>query len=200
VRAAVIRGAERAFDQDPMLAVRLLADIGLRALSPAVNDPATAVDAVDATEGLLRALATRELQETDLVDRAGVPRVRLVLPTWEYYLSTAVEDLLPAAAPFPMVLDHLGRLLANVLELCPPPRHPPLIRLSELVQASLTSRRPAPAHDPRPAPAMVKFHRDDVGSTEDGEPTIDRVALGTSRRYRSTPGLRKVYRGDLDPY
>ncbi|MET9897780.1 DUF2254 family protein [Streptomyces sp. NPDC006446] len=56
--SAVLRGletgAERVFDQDPGLAFRLLADIALRALSPAVNDPATAVQALDAMEDLLR--------------------------------------------------------------------------------------------------------------------------------------------------
>ena len=144
VRAAVIRGAERSFDQDPMLAVRLLADIGLRALSPAVNDPATAVDAIDATEGLLRALAGRLLAIADIADRSGVPRVRLVLPTWEDYLRTGVEDLLPFAAPIPMVLERLERLLTNLLELSPPPRHAPIIRLREQVQARLATCRPAP--------------------------------------------------------
>jgi hypothetical protein len=64
VRAAVVRGVERSFEQDPMLAFRLLADIGLRALSPAVNDPATAVDAMEATEGLLQALARRGCSPT----------------------------------------------------------------------------------------------------------------------------------------
>jgi uncharacterized membrane protein len=57
VREAVVRGPERSFDQDPMfVALRLLAEIRLRALSPTVNDPATAVDAIDAMEGLLRAM------------------------------------------------------------------------------------------------------------------------------------------------
>ncbi|WP_222263329.1 DUF2254 family protein [Modestobacter marinus] len=144
VRAAVIRGAERSFDQDPMLAVRLLADIGLRALSPAVNDPATAVDAIDATESLLRALAGRQLDIVDIADRSGVPRVRLVLPTWEDYLRTGVEDLLLPAARIPMVLERLQRLLTNLLEMSPSPRHAPLIRLSEQVQAQLGACRPAP--------------------------------------------------------
>jgi uncharacterized membrane protein len=60
VRAAVVRGVDRSFDQDPMLAVRLLADIGLRALSPAVNDPATS--------------GGRRRRNRGLVARAGRPR------------------------------------------------------------------------------------------------------------------------------
>jgi uncharacterized membrane protein len=152
VRAAVVRGAERSFDQDPMLAVRLLADIGLRALSPAVNDPATAVDAIDATEGLLRALAVRELWVGDLADRYGVPRIRLVLPTWEDYLRTGIEDLLPAAAPVPMVLERIQRLLTDLLDTSLPPRHAALIRLSDQVHARLAACQLAPAKDMRPTP------------------------------------------------
>jgi uncharacterized membrane protein len=144
VRAAVVRGPERSFDQDPMFALRLLADIGLRALSPGVNDPATAVESIDATEGLLRALAARDLAVTGLAGRAGRIRVRLVLPAWEDYLRTGVEDLLPAAAPSAMVLERLRRLLENLLEMSPPPSHPPLVRLREEVEARLAACRRGP--------------------------------------------------------
>jgi uncharacterized membrane protein len=54
-------GQERTFGQDPLFAFRLLADIGLRALSPAVNDPATAVQVLDTIQSLLAPLATRDL-------------------------------------------------------------------------------------------------------------------------------------------
>jgi uncharacterized membrane protein len=149
VHEAVVRGVERSFHQDPMLAFRLLADIALRALSPAVNDPATAVDAMDATESLLRALASRELRLPDVTDGAGVPRVRLVVPTWEDYLRTGVEDLLPFAAAVPMVLERLQRLLTNLLELSPPTRHAPLLRLDEQVEALLAACRfVGPGQDP----------------------------------------------------
>ena len=136
IRSAVVRGTERSFDQDPMLAIRLLADIGLRALSPAVNDPATAVDAIDATEGVLRSLATRELDVADVADDAGHTRVRLLLPTWEDYLRIAVEDLLPAAAPFKMVLQRLRRLLVGLLDTPGTPQQT-LLRLNSAVEDGL---------------------------------------------------------------
>ena len=139
VRLAVVRGPERSFDQDPMLAVRLLADIGLRALSPAVNDPATAVDAIDATEGLLRALAMRDLAVADVTDETGGIRVRLVVPTWEDYLRTGIADLLPVAAAFAMVLLRLQRLLAQLLETAPPAEQAVLNRLSAQVNAKLAT-------------------------------------------------------------
>jgi uncharacterized membrane protein len=150
VRAAVVRSRERSFDQDPMLAFRLLADVGLRALSPAVNDPATAVDAIDATEGLLRALAGRDLGVTDIPDSAGSTRVRLVLPLWEDYLGTGVTDLLKPAAPSAMVLERLQLLIANLLEASPLPAHAALVTLSEQVQARLAATQWTGAQDPRP--------------------------------------------------
>jgi uncharacterized membrane protein len=139
VRGSVVGGPERSFDQDPMFAFRLLADIALRALSPAVNDPATAVDAIDATEGLLRELAARDLAVTDITDGAGAVRIRLVLPTWEDFLRTAVEDLLPVAG-LPMVLERLDRLLDTLLELSPP-AHAALVELRERVAAKRATHR-----------------------------------------------------------
>ncbi len=80
VQRAVVPGIDRSFAQDPLFALRLLADIALRALSPAVNDPATAVDVLDAVENLLRTLGNRALRTTPFTDQHGIPRVRLSLP------------------------------------------------------------------------------------------------------------------------
>ena len=52
---------ERTFEQDPKYAIRLLVDIAIKALSPAVNDPTTAVQALDQIEDLLRRLARHDL-------------------------------------------------------------------------------------------------------------------------------------------
>ncbi|WP_081615621.1 DUF2254 family protein [Nocardioides sp. Iso805N] len=137
VRRAVVLGAERSFDQDPMLAIRLLADIALRALSPAINDPATAIDAIEATDGLLRALARRDIDVRDVTDSGGAIRIRLKLPTWDDYLRGALADLVPPAAPFEMVLVRLRRLLENLAEMVPPSAQDELARLQARVNARL---------------------------------------------------------------
>ncbi|MER5385759.1 DUF2254 family protein [Streptomyces sp. NPDC002688] len=115
--SAVLRGletgAERVFDQDPGLAFRLLADIALRALSPAVNDPATAVQALDAMEDLLRRPARARSRE--VADRSGVLRVVVPLPAWEDFLRTALDDVIPAARNSPSVLIRLRALLEDLL-------------------------------------------------------------------------------------
>ena len=97
------------------------------------------MDAIDATEGLLRALAMRDLAVADVTDETGGIRVRLVVPTWEDYLRTGVADLLPVAAPFAMVLLRLQRLLAQLLETAPPAAHAVLNRLSAQVNAKLAT-------------------------------------------------------------
>jgi uncharacterized membrane protein len=75
VLGALVTGEERTFGQDPLFAFRLLADIGLRALSPAVNDPATAVQVLDTIESLLAPLKTRDLEVAEIADDAGAVKV-----------------------------------------------------------------------------------------------------------------------------
>ena len=53
LKAAFEIGDERTFEQDPKYAIRLVVDIAIKALSPAINDPTTAVQALDQIEDLL---------------------------------------------------------------------------------------------------------------------------------------------------
>lgn len=114
VLRALVTGLERSFDQDPLLAVRLLADIALRALSPAVNDPATAVQAIDSLEGLLGPLATRTRPTEQLADDNGAIRVIFHLPSWDDLARTCLDDLIAAAAASPMVLLRLRDMLIRL--------------------------------------------------------------------------------------
>jgi uncharacterized membrane protein len=138
IERAVVRGPERSFDQDPMLAIRLLADIALRALSPAVNDPATAVDAIDAIDGLLRALSRRDIDVRDIADATGQLRIHLHLPSWSDYIGNAITDLIPPAAPFTMVLVRLHQLLENLIDTAPSTAQHELARQHARVSAGLS--------------------------------------------------------------
>src|SRR5690349_5198068 len=62
LRQTIVLGVERTFDQDPKYAVRLLVDIAIRALSSAINDPTTAVQALDQIGDLLLRLGRRQLE------------------------------------------------------------------------------------------------------------------------------------------
>ena len=128
VLGGLVTGPERTFGQDPLFAFRLLADIGMRALSPAVNDPATAVQVLDTIESLLQLLVSRDLDVAEVADDAGTVRVVLALPSWDDYLRTALDDLLESASQSPMVLLGARALLTTLLDAAPPARQPPVTR------------------------------------------------------------------------
>ena len=128
--AAVLRvlvtGPERTFGQDPMFAFRLLADIGLRALSPAVNDPATAVQVLDTIESLLLLLAARDLDVAGVADEQGTVRAVLVLPSWNDYLQVALDDLIESSSRSAMVLLRARAMLSSLCRAAPPQRTSPI--------------------------------------------------------------------------
>ena len=128
VLAGLVTGPERTFHQDPLFAFRLLADIGMRALSPAVNDPATAAQVLDSIESLLQALVSRDLDVADVTDSGGTVRVVLALPSWDDYLRTALDDLIESASRSPMVLLRAQALLTSLLDAAPPARQLPITR------------------------------------------------------------------------
>jgi len=126
VLQALTSGEERTFEQDPELSLRVLADIALRALSPAVNDPTTAVQAIDALDGLLRVLAARDLDIGQVAARDGTMRVSLVLPTWQDYLAVALEDVTSLPVLAPTVSRRIQRLLDDLSAITTPDREPAL--------------------------------------------------------------------------
>jgi uncharacterized membrane protein len=90
---AIHLATSRSFEQDPKYAIRLLVDIAIRALSPAINDPTTAVQALDQIEDLLRRLGCRQLEAGYARDRAGKIRVTFPVPTWQDYLALAFDEI-----------------------------------------------------------------------------------------------------------
>jgi uncharacterized membrane protein len=136
---AIRIGDERTFEQDPMLAFRVLVDIALRALSPAINDPTTAVQALDCEESLLRVLVDRELDVGEIAGLKGKTCVKLVLPDWEEYVALSVDEIVEAGAGYVRIRRRVERLLRDLIELAPESRRTPLqVRLDDL-----TSRYPS---------------------------------------------------------
>jgi uncharacterized membrane protein len=133
-------GSERTFEQDPALALRVLADIALRALSPAVNDPTTAVQTLDAIDALLRTLATCDLAVRALDGFDGTPRLVLKLPTWEDYVGVAVDEIISMGLASIQVRRRMSRLLEGLLAIAPPEPRRPLEDRLELARASGEAR------------------------------------------------------------
>jgi uncharacterized membrane protein len=90
---AVRLGRERTFEQDPKYPIRLLVDVAIKALSPAINDPTTAVQTIDQLEDLLRRLGMSKLDAGYASDENGVLRLVFPTPTWEDYLTLAFDEI-----------------------------------------------------------------------------------------------------------
>ncbi|WP_182346373.1 DUF2254 family protein [Tomitella gaofuii] len=126
-------GLERNFDQDPVFGFRLLNDIALRALSSAINDPYTAVQAIDEIEALLRALATRELRIGELCDAGGEVRLVFDTPTWDEFVGYAVDELFDGMRSIRSVHVRIAEMLAEVRAVAPPERWEALDRRARVL-------------------------------------------------------------------
>ncbi|MEV7283319.1 DUF2254 domain-containing protein [Streptomyces sp. NPDC093252] len=144
VAACLRHGPGRTVEQDPGYGLRLLADIAVRALSPAVNDPTTAVQALDQIEdGLLR-LAGRPLGPAWLLDRAGRPRVLCPASDWPGLVSLALDETLLYGAGNPQVARRLHALLDRVLAAAPAERRAPLLERREALRRLTAAGLPDP--------------------------------------------------------
>jgi uncharacterized membrane protein len=90
---SVVLGQERTMHQDPAFAFRILVDIAIKALSPAINDPTSAVMAIDQLHELLSFLGSRHLEVGQHRDVGGRVRLVVEMPGWEDYVSLAVDEL-----------------------------------------------------------------------------------------------------------
>jgi len=88
IEQAIRIGFERTLEQDAAFGIRQLVDVACKALSPAVNDPYTAVQAVDHLSVIFCALAVRPLGDDIAHDPAGT--VAVIVPGRRFadYLDT----------------------------------------------------------------------------------------------------------------
>jgi uncharacterized membrane protein len=107
---------DRTYEQDPKYPIRLLVDIAIRALSPAINDPTTAVQAIDQIEDLLHRLGRIELDTGYARDANGALRLVFPMSTWEDYLSLAFDEIRQYGAVSVQVLRRLRSALIGVAE------------------------------------------------------------------------------------
>jgi uncharacterized membrane protein len=111
---AVVLKPERTFEQDPKYPLRLLVDIAIKALSPAINDPTTAVQAIDQIEDLLRRLGRRDLDAGYARDADGKLRLVYPMPTWEDYLTLAFDEIRQYGASSVQVMRRLRSTLVDL--------------------------------------------------------------------------------------
>jgi uncharacterized membrane protein len=127
---AIYLGGERTFEQDPKYPIRLLVDIAIKALSPAINDPTTAVQAIDQIEDLLRRLCQRDLVGGLSRDADGALRLVIPMPTWEDYLTLAFDEIRQFGMTSIQVMRRLRAALIGLADATTIPVHAEAVRRS----------------------------------------------------------------------
>lgn len=130
-------GDERTMRQDPSFVFRLLADISSKALSPGVNDPTTSAQALDQIELLLRLLADRRLTPGTLRDEAGDVRFVYPAPSWEDYLSIALDETRFFGETSVQVMRRLRALLEDLRATVPSYRQPAVEAQLRMLESSV---------------------------------------------------------------
>ncbi len=122
LRHAVAVGQERTREQDPALAFRIIVDIASKGLSPAINDPTTAVLAIDQIHHLLRNVGGRHLDDERVRDASGRVRLAFRTPAWEDFVQMAVTEIRHYGAESIQVARRLRAMLENLIQTLPAER------------------------------------------------------------------------------
>jgi uncharacterized membrane protein len=114
LRDAFSVGDARSFDQDPRFGLCVLAEIASRALSPAVNDPGTAIDVLGRGA---RVLAIAARMRKDEKAQAICPRVHVPAIAVEEMFDDLFVPVARDGAPLVEVCIHLQKVLAMLAHL-----------------------------------------------------------------------------------
>ena len=123
LRTSVAFGVERTIEQDPTFAFRILVDIAIKALSPAINDPTTAVLAIDQLHRLLRWAGLRDLRDEKIHDYTGVIRLIFRTPNWEDFVQLSCTEIRHFGVGSIQVVRRMRSMLENLMYTLPPHRH-----------------------------------------------------------------------------
>jgi uncharacterized membrane protein len=145
-RHSIAVGQERTTEQDPAFAFRIIVDIASKGLSAAINDPTTAVLAIDQIHHLLRDVGCRDLDDERVRDDGGAVRLIYRTPGWDDFVQLAVTEVRQFGAGSIQVARRLRAMLENLVQVLPPQRVPSLQRELDIL-ARATSRLFADAED-----------------------------------------------------
>lgn len=119
---SVAVGVERTMEQDPAFAFRIIVDIASKGLSPAINDPTTAVLAIDQLHRLLRNVGRRKLDEGHVRDTTGRLRFVYRTPDWEEFVQLAITEIRHFGSVSIQVMRRLRGMIENLIHTLPEER------------------------------------------------------------------------------
>ncbi len=137
LRHGIEVGADRTFEQDPKYAIRLLVDIAIRALSPAVNDPTTAVQALDQIEDLMLRLGQSHLEVGIYCGSDGKVRLTVPSPTWDDLVRLGFDEICVYGATSVQVMRRMNALIGDLVAIIPEERRPVLQYWDKRLKATI---------------------------------------------------------------
>jgi uncharacterized membrane protein len=124
-------------EQDPTFAFRIVIDIALKALSPAINDPTTAVIAIDQLQRLLNKAGNQNLRTDEISDKSGQLAVIFRTPNWEDFVHLAFTEIRHCGAQNMQIARRLRAMIENLIQTLPKHRHPALQRELDLLDREI---------------------------------------------------------------
>jgi uncharacterized membrane protein len=137
LRASVAVGSERTIDQDPTFAFRIVIDIALRALSPAINDPTTGVLAIDQLHRMLRMVGKRRLRTDEISGQSGQLRVIFRTPNWEDFVHLSFSEIRSCGSNNLQIVRRLRAMIENLVQTLPEHRHAALLQQLSLLDREI---------------------------------------------------------------
>ncbi len=140
LRGLIALGMERTIDQDSTFAFRVIVDIAVKALSKAINDPTTAVLAIDQLQRLLRRVGERNLRNQYHFGDDGVLGVIFPTPDWDDFVNLTCREIRHYGAESLQVARRMRAMLLSLMQTLPELRQPALqLELDLLDRAVETS-------------------------------------------------------------
>lgn len=128
---------ERTMQQDVAFGIRQLVDVAEKALSPSMNDPTTAVMALDQIHDLMRRLVDRSFPPTIHLDRAGIVRLVSKEWDWEALVTLAFTEIRQFAGSSLQVTRRMMAVLHDLTHIAPPERQRCLEREARQLEAAV---------------------------------------------------------------
>jgi uncharacterized membrane protein len=137
LRAQVAFGPERTIEQDSTFAFRVIVDVAIKALSKAINDPTTAILAIDQLHRLLRLVGRRRLHDDALFDAEGKLRLIFRTPDWEGFVHLSFREIRFYGAENFQIARRLRAMIMNLTANLQETRLPALHRELRLLDQAL---------------------------------------------------------------
>ena len=109
-------------------------------MSPAINDPTTAVLAIDQLHRLLRIVGERSLHCHEITDSTGQLRVIFRTPNWEDFVHITFREIRHCGANSLQIARRMRALVISLIQNLPEHRHPALQEELDLLDRAIAQQ------------------------------------------------------------